>query len=239
MMKDSNQRENVKMDVSKDAKPAAFEHENRRMAGDKHGLGRRRISAEQRQEILNELFFEEEERMPYVKHFYSLLTVSTLIACLGLVRNSPSVVIGAMLLSPLMTPILAFAAGLVMGWPVRSGRLAIRLFLATLFVFGLAYLLPFVMGVPKNVLIPTELLARTNPKMAELLIALSAGIAAALMLLRRETLAILPGVAISVALGAFNVFQRLRPGLECLRTLCHEPSGNHPHGRHRAAAHRL
>ena len=188
------------MDVSKDAEPTAFEHENRRMAGDKHGLGRRRISDEQRQEILNELFFEGEERMPYVKHFYSLLTVSTLIACMGLVRNSPSVVIGAMLLSPLMTPILAFAAGLVMGWPVRSGRLAIRLFLATLFVFGLAYLLPFVFGVPKNVVIPTELLARTNPKMAELLIALSAGIAAALMLLRRETLAILPGVAISVAL---------------------------------------
>lgn len=188
------------MDVSKDAEPAAFEHENRRMAGDKHGLGRRRISDEQRQEILNELFFEGEERMPYVKHFYSLLTVSTLIACMGLVRNSPAVVIGAMLLSPLMTPILAFAAGLVMGWPVRSGRLAIRLFLATLFVFGLAYLLPFVFGVPKNVVIPTELLARTNPKMAELLIALSAGIAAALMLLRRETLAILPGVAISVAL---------------------------------------
>jgi len=118
------------MDVSKDAEPAAFEHENRRMAGDKHGLGRRRISDEQRQEILNELFFEGEERMPYVKHFYSLLTVSTLIACMGLVRNSPAVVIGAMLLSPLMTPILAFAAGLVMGWPVRSGRLAIRLFLA-------------------------------------------------------------------------------------------------------------
>jgi len=188
------------MDVSKDAEPAAFEHEKRRLAGAKHGLGRRRISDEQRQEILNELFFEGEERMPYVKHFYSLLTVSTLIACMGLVRNSPSVVIGAMLLSPLMTPILAFAAGLVMGWPVRSGRLAIRLFLATLFVFGLAYLLPFVFGAPKNVVIPAELLSRTNPKMAELLIALSAGIAAALMLLRRETLSILPGVAISVAL---------------------------------------
>jgi len=188
------------MDVSKDAEPAAFEHENRRLAGAKHGLGRKGISDEKRQEILNELFFEGEERMPYVKQFYSLLTVSALIASLGLVRNSSAVVIGAMLLSPLMTPILAFAAGLVMGWPVRSGRLAIRLFLATLFVFGLAYLLPFVFGVPKNVVIPTELLARTNPKMAELLIALSAGIAAALMLLRRETLAILPGVAISVAL---------------------------------------
>lgn len=188
------------MNVSKDAEPAAFEHENRRLAGAKDGLGRKGISDEQRQEILNELFFEGEERIPYVKQFYSLLTISALIASLGLYRNSTAVVIGAMLLSPLMTPILAFAASLVMGWPVRSGRLAIRLFCATLFVFALAYLLPLVFRMPTTVVVPPELLARTNPKMAELLIALCAGIAAALMLLRRETLSILPGVAISVAL---------------------------------------
>lgn len=188
------------MNVSKDAEPAAFEHENRRLAGAKDGLGRKGISHEQRQEILNELFFEGEERIPYVKQFYSLLTISALIASLGLYRNSTAVVIGAMLLSPLMTPILAFAASLVMGWPVRSGRLAIRLFCATLFVFALAYLLPLVFRMPTTVVVPPELLARTNPKMAELLIALCAGIAAALMLLRRETLSILPGVAISVAL---------------------------------------
>ncbi len=188
------------MNVSKDAEPAAFEHENRRLAGAKDGLGRKGISHEQRQEILNELFFEGEERIPYVKQFYSLLTISALIASLGLYRNSTAVVIGAMLLSPLMTPILAFAASLVMGWPVRSGRLAIRLFCATLFVFALAYLLPLAFRMPTTVVVPPELLARTNPKMAELLIALCAGIAAALMLLRRETLSILPGVAISVAL---------------------------------------
>ena len=199
-MKDSNQTENARMDVSKDPEPGAFEHENRHLAGAKHGPGRKRISHEQRQEILNELFFEGEERMPYVRQFYSLITISALIACLGLMRNSPAVVIGAMLLSPLMTPILAFAASLVMGWPVRSGRLAVRLFFATLYVFGLAYLLPLVVSIPTNIVIPAELLARTNPKMAELLIALCAGIAAAHMLVRRETLSVLPGVAISVAL---------------------------------------
>jgi uncharacterized hydrophobic protein (TIGR00271 family) len=189
MMKDSNHRKNARMDISKDAELAT-----------KHGLGRRIMSHEQRREILNELFFEGEERMPYVRQFYSLLAISTLIASLGLMKNSTAVVIGAMLLSPLMTPILAFAASLVMGWPVRSGRLAIRLVFATLFVFGLAYLLPLVFRIPTNVVIPAEVLERTNPRMGELLIALSAGIAAALMLLRRETLSILPGVAIAVAL---------------------------------------
>jgi uncharacterized hydrophobic protein (TIGR00271 family) len=189
MMKDSEDSKNAKMDVSKDAERAT-----------KRGLGRRIMSHEQRREILNELFFEREERMPYVKQFYSLLTIAALIAIVGLYGNSPAVVIGAMLLSPLMTPILAFAAALVMGWPVRSGRLAIRLLFATLFVFALSYLFPLVFRMPTNIVIPPELLARTNPNMGDLLIALSAGLAAALMLLRRETLAILPGVAISVAL---------------------------------------
>lgn len=188
-MKDSEDSKNAKMDVSKDAERAT-----------KQGLGRRIMSHEQRREILNELFFEGEERMPYVKQFYSLLTIAALIAIIGLYGNSPAVVIGAMLLSPLMTPILAFSAALVMGWPVRSGRLAIRLLFATLFVFALSYLFPLVFRMPTNIVIPPELLARTNPNMGDLLIALSAGIAAALMLLRRETLAILPGVAISVAL---------------------------------------
>jgi len=188
-MKDSEDNKNAKMDVSKDAEPAT-----------KQVLGRRIMSHEQRREILNELFFEGEERMPYVKQFYSLLTIAALIAIVGLYGNSPAVVIGAMLLSPLMTPILAFAAALVMGWPVRSGRLAIRLLFATLFVFALSYLFPLVFRMPTNIVIPPELLARTNPNMGDLLIALSAGLAAALMLLRRETLAILPGVAISVAL---------------------------------------
>jgi hypothetical protein len=75
-----------------------------------------------------------------------------------------------------------------------------RLFFAKLFVFALSYLLPLVFRIPTNVVVPPEILARTNPRMGELLIALSAGIAAAYMLVRRETLSILPGVTIAVAL---------------------------------------
>jgi uncharacterized hydrophobic protein (TIGR00271 family) len=105
-----------------------------------------------------------------------------------------------MLLSPLMTPILAFTASLVMGWPDRASRTAIRLVFATVFVFGIAYLLPVIFRVPTNVVIPAEVLARTGPRMAELLIGLCAGIAAAYMLIHKEHISVLPGVAISVAL---------------------------------------
>ncbi len=167
---------------------------------DKPEQARKNMSQKQRREILEQLFFEDEARMPYVKQFYTLLALSALIASLGMYKNSPAVVIGAMLLSPLMTPILAFAASIVIGWPNRAARTALRLFLATLFAFGFAYLLPFVFRYPTNIVIPAEILARTNPRMAELLIGLSAGIAAVYMLTHKETVSVLPGVAISVAL---------------------------------------
>ena len=137
-MKDSKHGKNAKTSVAEDAELAAFEHKERRLSAGARGLGRKSLSHEQRREILNQLFFEGEARMPYVKQFYSLLALAAIIATLGLMRNSTAVVIGAMLLSPLMTPILGVAASLVMGWPVRAGRVAIRLFFATLFVFGLA-----------------------------------------------------------------------------------------------------
>jgi uncharacterized hydrophobic protein (TIGR00271 family) len=198
MMKDSKHGKNAKTSVAEDAELAAFEHKERRLAAATLGLGRKSLSHEQRREILNQLFFEGEARMPYVKQFYSLLALAAIIATFGLMRNSTAVVIGAMLLSPLMTPILGVAASLVMGWPVRAGRVAIRLFFATLFVFGLAYLILFAFRVPTNIVIPAEIVARTNPKMAELLVGLCAGLAAAYMLVRKETVSALPGVAIKV-----------------------------------------
>lgn len=188
------------MGSSEDTELAAFEHKERRLAAASFGLGRKSLSHDQRREILNQLFFEGEARKPYLKQFYSLLTLATIIATFGLIQDSTAVVIGAMLISPLMTPILGVAASLVMGWPIRAGRVAVRLFFATLFVFGLAYLTPFVLRMPVNVVIPPEILARTNPQMAELLVGLCAGLAAAYMLVRKETMSALPGVAISVAL---------------------------------------
>ena len=198
-MKDSKLK-NAKKGVAKDAGLTALEHKERRMTAARNGKGRKSLSPEQRREIFSQLFFEGEAKIPYVKQFYLLLALSALIASLGLVRNSSAVVIGAMLLSPLMTPILAFAASLVMGWPVRAGRTAMRLLFATFYVFGLAYLLPYVFSAPTNVVIPAEILTRTNPKMAELLIGLFSGIAASYMLVHKETSYALPGVAISVAL---------------------------------------
>lgn len=54
--------------------------------------------------------------------FYILVAVSTLIACFGLIANSTAVVIGAMLVAPLMTPIFGISLALVRGETHLFGR---------------------------------------------------------------------------------------------------------------------
>jgi uncharacterized hydrophobic protein (TIGR00271 family) len=122
------------------------------------------------------------------------------IATLGLVLNSPAVVIGAMLISPLMGPILAaglaFAASdIYLG--VKSFVSLVGSVLATVVLSGaLVWILPFQS--------PTaEILARTRPNLLDLGVALFSGLAGSVVMTRSLTAggaSALPGVAIAVAL---------------------------------------
>jgi len=128
------------------------------------------------------------------------LLLSAGIAAFGLVLNSPAVVIGAMLISPLMGPILAaglaFAASdLYLGIKSFLGILA-SVATAVLFAAFLVWLLPFQS--------PTaEILARTQPNLLDLGVALFSGLAGSLVVCRGGGgggVTALPGVAIAVAL---------------------------------------
>lgn len=68
-----------------------------------------------RRQVLDELFFEGAEWRPFLARFTTLLILSTTIAGLGLIADSAAVVIGAMLVAPLMVPILAVAGATVHG----------------------------------------------------------------------------------------------------------------------------
>ncbi len=128
------------------------------------------------------------------------LLFSAGIATLGLVLNSPAVVIGAMLISPLMGPILA--AGLALAASdiylgIKSLiSIAASVAVAILFSAGLVWLLPFQM--------PTaEILARTSPNLLDLGVALLSGLAGSVVVCRGGGgggITALPGVAIAVAL---------------------------------------
>ena len=68
------------------------------------------------------LFFEGAKRRVNLEQFAVLLFLSTAIATYGVIGDSTATVIGAMLIAPLMRPIMATTAGLVMGDMKRAGR---------------------------------------------------------------------------------------------------------------------
>ena len=63
----------------------------------------------------NQLFFEGEERGRRLSRFWLLLCLAAVIASAGVVGDSTATVIGAMIVAPLMQPIIATTAAVVMG----------------------------------------------------------------------------------------------------------------------------
>ncbi|HEY4357479.1 MAG TPA: DUF389 domain-containing protein [Acidobacteriaceae bacterium] len=129
------------------------------------------------------------------------ILLSAGIATLGLVLNSPAVIIGAMLISPLMGPIMATGLGLAAGdlYLVLKAvaKLLASIAVATMLSAVLVWILPFHS--------PTaEILGRTNPTLLDLGIALLSGIAGSVAVSRSvgstDGVTTVPGVAIAVAL---------------------------------------
>jgi uncharacterized hydrophobic protein (TIGR00271 family) len=130
--------------------------------------------------------------------FFTLMALSTTIAAVGLIQNSAAVVIGAMLVAPLMTPLLGLGLSLVQGNPVLA-RISTRAILLGLFV---ALMVGVIVGLltPGFVEPTREMLGRGRPGALDLIVAFASGLAAAYASARPGLLAALPGVAIAAAL---------------------------------------
>ena len=127
-----------------------------------------------------------------------ILFVAVIIASVGLNVNSIPVIIGAMLISPLMGPILGFGLGL--GTNDRELVLfSIKNLLVMVGISLLAATLYFMLT-PLEIDNPTELLARTRPTIYDVLIALFGGLAGVLETARKEKGTVISGVAIATAL---------------------------------------
>lgn len=130
--------------------------------------------------------------------FFALMVLATTIAAIGLVQNSAAVVIGAMLVAPLMTPLLGLGLALVQGNAMLA-KISVRSV-----SFGICVAL--LVGVLVGLVIPgfdqatPEMLARGGPSLLDLFVAFASGLAAAYASSRPGLLAALPGVAIAAAL---------------------------------------
>ncbi len=131
-------------------------------------------------------------------HNVFILACAIIIASVGLNVNSIPVIIGAMLISPVMGPILGFGFGL----GIQDNRLvkfSLENFLVMVAISIAASTLFFILS-PLNLGNPSELLARTNPSIYDVLIALFGGIAGMLETSRKERGTVISGVAIATAL---------------------------------------
>ncbi|MEK6249537.1 MAG: TIGR00341 family protein [Planctomycetales bacterium] len=143
------------------------------------------------------LFERAQSNSRWDTDFMLLTCLSTLIAALGLVQNSAAVVIGAMLVAPLMTPLIAAGLSLVQGNMIliRNAVRSISRGFAIAFTTGIA------VGVlTPNLSVTPEMLARGSPRMPDLLVAFISGVAAAYAMGRPNLFSALPGVAIAAAL---------------------------------------
>ena len=127
-----------------------------------------------------------------------ILACAIIIASIGLNVNSIPVIIGAMLISPVMGPILGFGLGLGTNDTVLLKN-SLKNF-AVMVVISIVVASLYFLISPLRLNNPTELLARTRPTIYDVLIALAGGVAGMLENSRKERGTVLSGVAIATAL---------------------------------------
>ena len=157
------------------------------------------LSTQERAEVMLDLVRNASPGFDY----FLLVVLSGSIATLGLITDSAAVIIGAMLVAPLMSPIIALGLAMVTGNSQVLRKSTSALVRGALLAIVLSFLLtkinewlPFISLAE----IPGEVLARTHPSPIDLVIALAGGAAASYALTNPKLSAALPGVAIATAL---------------------------------------
>ncbi len=126
-----------------------------------------------------------------------LLMCSIMIASLGLDKESPAIIIGAMLISPLMSPILGVGLSVAIN-DRRTMMISLR-------HFGIAIVIALLTSIIYFLITPlgefnSEMAARTRPDFLDASVALFGGLAGIISITRKEMSNAIPGVAIATAL---------------------------------------
>ncbi|MCA9371582.1 TIGR00341 family protein [Candidatus Woesebacteria bacterium] len=140
---------------------------------------------------------EIDENASLSQTYIILLVVSAVICTLGLILNSTPIVIGGMIIAPLMWPIMKVSVGITAG-SKKDISDAIIIFLASVGITLLSSYLIAMLSPIKS--LNAEILARAQPTVLDLCIALSAGVVAALGLVEKKVSSMLAGVAIATSL---------------------------------------
>jgi len=151
-------------------------------------------------EFESKLFFEGDKTQRYLVRFSILLFLSSVIATQGVIEDSTATVIGAMIIAPLMTPIVATTAAIFMGNAQRAWNSFLLVIGGAIGVIivsaGFGIIAIHIVDFTGN----SQIEARVFPRLIDLVIALAAGTAGAFAICRSDIADSIPGVAISIAL---------------------------------------
>jgi uncharacterized hydrophobic protein (TIGR00271 family) len=146
------------------------------------------------------ILFEEPDLKKKLVKFFILLILAAGISTYGLLSNSVATIIGAMIVAPLMLPImgLAFSISVGDGYALKNsllislGGIAVAIFVGYLLAYPINNII-----MPQNI---DQIMSRTSPGLLDLLAALVTGLAGAFAMSRSDVSDTLPGVAIAISL---------------------------------------
>lgn len=149
------------------------------------------------EELTEDLELRSGDRRAKRSAFWTMLLLSAVIACAGVLADSTATVIGAMIIAPLSTPIMGIALAAVK-WE-RNGSL-LYVVGGALLVVGVGVLFALALPPTYDLLGNSQISGRVTPGLVDLVAALATGLAGAVGLARRDVSAVLPGVAIAISL---------------------------------------
>ncbi len=158
-----------------------------------------RLTIEERRKIIADVQDDSKANFDYL----ILVALSSSIATLGLLSDSPAVIIGAMVVAPLMSPILAIGLATTTGAKKLLKDALLTLFIGAVLSIVISMLLTWVNDELPFISLhqmPGEVMSRTRSSPVDLTIAIAGGLAAAYAVTRPRLSAALPGVAIATAL---------------------------------------
>ena len=154
-----------------------------------------RLGVEDRTEVFRRVFLDGNSGA--TRDFIVMLVFSSCLATIGLSQNSVATIIGSMVIAPLGNPIIALGGAIAVVWHREAAKMLLMVFTGLVIVIGVSYLTGLML---LNSTPTAQILARTDPDLRDLGVAMLAGAAGAYVKTSVKLSSSIIGVAIAIAL---------------------------------------
>jgi uncharacterized hydrophobic protein (TIGR00271 family) len=160
----------------------------------------KRVAINDTKHMRDAVFFDGPEVRHRLSRFWILITLASIIAAAGVAADSTATVIGAMIVAPLMIPILGTMLSVVLADRTNLTRSLLLVAGGALTAIAIGWLVGLLVVDPVVAETNSQVAGRVHPRLIDLLAALATGAVGSVALVRRDISDTLPGVAIAISL---------------------------------------